>query len=73
MVWHGWPDDPTWYNADDGKFSHAIDALDEFYVLSSTKVRPPHSTEASPPSPPTDKSRDKPFSLGRVGILRLNH
>ena len=30
VSWCGWPDDPTWYNADDGEFSHAKDALDEF-------------------------------------------
>ena len=28
VSWHGWPDDPTWYNADDGEFSQAKDALD---------------------------------------------
>ena len=27
VAWSGWPDDPTWYNADDGEFSHAQDAL----------------------------------------------
>ena len=65
VAWCWWPDDPTWYNADDGEFSCAKDALDEFYALLSTKVRPPLaspcSAEVSPPSPPTDKSRDEPF------------
>ena len=64
VAWHGWPDDPTWYNADDGKFSHAKDALDKFYALPSTKVRPSRSAGVSPPSPPTDKSRDEPFFPG---------
>ena len=69
VAWRGWPDDPTWYNADDGKFSHAKDALDEFYALPSTKVRPPRSAGVSPPSPPTDKSRDKPFFPGGGGVM----
>ena len=58
VAWCGWPDDPTWYNADDGEFDHAKDALDEFYALPSTEVRPPRSIEVSPASPPTDKSQD---------------
>jgi len=68
VAWRGWPDDPTWYNADDGEFTHAEDALDRFYALPSTKVRRPHPTEVSPPSPPTDKSRDEPFSSGGGGV-----
>ena len=68
VAWRGWPDDPTWYNADDGEFSHAKDALNEFYALPLTKVRPPHSTEVSPPSPPSDKSRDEPFFPGGGGV-----
>ena len=61
VSWCGWPDDPTWYNADYGEFSHAKDTLDEFYALPSTVVRRPRSAEVSPPSPSTDKSRDEPF------------
>ena len=68
VSWRGWPDDPTWYNADDGEFSHAKDALDEFYALPSTVIRRPRSAEVSPPSPPTDTSRDKPFSPGGGGV-----
>ena len=68
VAWRGWPDDPTWYNADDGEFSHAKDALDEFYALPSTVVRRPRSAEVSPPSPPTDKSRDEPFFPGGGGV-----
>ena len=60
----GWPDDLTWYNADDGEFSQAKGALDEFYALLSTSVGPPPSAKVSPPSPPTDKSRDEPFFPG---------
>ena len=69
VAWRGWPDDPTWYNADDGEFSHAKDALNEFYALPSTRVRPPRSAKVSPPSPPTDKSWDEPFFPGEV-VLR---
>ena len=58
VAWRGWPEDSTWYNADDGEFSHAKDALNKFYALPSTIVRAPCSAEVSPPSPPTDKSRD---------------
>ena len=61
VAWHGWPDDPTRYNADDREFSHAKDALDKFYALPSTKVCPPRSAEVSLPSPPTNKSRDNSF------------
>ena len=68
VSWRGWPDDPTWYNADDGEFSHAKDALDEFYALPSTVVRPPRSVKVSPPSPPTDKSRDEPSFPGGGGV-----
>ena len=68
VSWRGWPDDPTWYNADNGEFSHAKDALDEFYALPSTVVRYPRSAEVSPPSPPTDKSRDEPFFPGGGGV-----
>ena len=68
VAWCGWPDDPTWYNADDGEFSHAQDALDEFYALPSTVVRTPRSAEVSSPSPPTDKSRDEPFFLWGAGV-----
>ena len=65
---HGWPDDPTWYNADDSEFSHARDALNDFYALPSTIVCAPRSAEVSPPSPPTDKSRDEPFFPGGGGV-----
>ena len=61
VAWHGWPEDPTWYNADDSEFDHAKNALNEFYTVPSTKLRCPRSAGISPPSPPTDKSRDKPF------------
>ena len=27
VAWRGWPDNPTWYNADDGEFRHTKDAL----------------------------------------------
>ena len=64
VAWRGWPDDPTWYNADDGEFSHAKDAMNEFYGLPSTIVRAPRSAEVSPLSPPTDKSQDDPFFPG---------
>ena len=67
-AWRGWPDDPTWYNADDGEFSHARDALNEFYALPSTIVCAPRSTEVSSPSPPTGKSRDEPFFPGGGGV-----
>ena len=67
VAWRGWPDDPTWYNADDGKFCHEQDALDEFYALPSTVVRSPRSAEVSPPSPSTHKSRDEPFFPGGDG------
>ena len=70
VSWRGWPDDPTWYNADDGEFSHTKDALDEFYALPSTVVRRPRSAEVSPPSPLTDKSRDKQFFPGGWVVLR---
>ena len=66
VTWHGWPDDPTWYNADDGKFSHAKDALDEFYALPSTKVHPPHSAGASCPPLPLTSLGTSLFSPGRV-------
>ena len=69
VSWCGWPDDPTWYNADDGEFSHVKDTLDEFYALSLTVVRRPRSAKVSLPSPPTDKSRDEPFFPGGV-VLR---
>ena len=68
VAWRGWPDDPTWYNADVGEFSHAKGALDEFYALPSTRVRPPRSAKVSPPSPPTDKSGDEPFFPGGGGV-----
>ena len=68
VSWREWPDDPTWYNADDGEFSHAKDALDEFYAPPSTVVRRPCSAEVSPPSPPTDKFRDEPFFPGGGGV-----
>ena len=68
VAWHGWPDDPTWYNADNGEISHAKDALNEFYTLPSTKVRCPSSAEATPPSPPTGKPRDESFFPGGGGV-----
>ena len=68
VSWPGWPDNPTWYNVDDGEFSHAEDTLDEFYAPPSTVVRRPHSAKVSLPSPPTDKSRDKPFFPGGGGV-----
>ena len=68
VSWRGWPDNPTWYNADDGEFSHAKDVLDESYALLSTVVRPPRSASVFPPSPPTDKSRDEPFFHGGGGV-----
>ena len=61
VSWHGWPDNPTWYNVDDGELSHTKDALDKFYTLPSTVVRRPHFAEVSPLYPPADKSRAKPF------------
>ena len=61
VVYHEWPDNPTWYNADDGEFSHAKDALDVFYALPSTVARLPYSAEVSLPPPPTDKCRNNPF------------
>ena len=69
VSWRGWPDDPTWYNADNGELRHAKDALDEFYALPSTVVCPPCSAQVSLPSPHTDKSRDEPFFPGGV-VLR---
>ena len=68
VAWRGWLDDPTWYNADDGEFSHARDALNEFYALPSTIVRAPRSTEVSLPASPTEKSRDEPFFPGGGGV-----
>ena len=68
VSWRAWPDDPTWYNSDDSEFSYAKDALDEFYALPLTVVRPPRSGNVSPPSPPTDKSRDEPFFPGGGGV-----
>ena len=68
VSWRGWPDDPTWYNTDDGEFSHAGDALDKFYALPSTVVRRHRSAEVSSPSPPPDKSRDDPFFPGGGGV-----
>ena len=68
VSWRGWPDDPTWHNADDGEFSHARDALDEFYALPSTLLHRPRSAEVSLPSPPTDKSWDVPFLPGGGGV-----
>ena len=68
VAWRGWPDDPTWYNADDGEFGHAKDALSRFYALPSTKVRRPHSAEVTPPSPPTGKSRGESFFPGGGGV-----
>ena len=68
VAWRGWPDDPTWYNADDGEFNHTKNALNEFYALPSMKVRHPRSARVSPPSPPTDKSWDEPFFLGGGGV-----
>ena len=68
VAWRGWPDNPTWCNADNGEFSHAKDAQDVFYALPSTLVRRPRSAGVSPPSPPTDKSRDKPVFPGWGGV-----
>ena len=68
VSWRGWPNDPTWYNVDDGEISHAKDALDEFYPLPLTVVRPPRSANVSPPSTPTDKSWDEPFFPGGGGV-----
>jgi hypothetical protein len=68
VAWRGWPDDPSWYNADDGEFSHAKEALDEFYALPSTRVRLPRTPQISPPSPPPAKSRDEPFLPGGGGV-----
>ena len=68
VSWHGWPDDPTWYNADYGEFSHAKDALDEFYALPSIVVCRPRFAEVSTPSPPTHKSREEPFFPGGGGV-----
>ena len=68
VAWRGWPDDPTWYNADDGEFSHAKYALNEFYNLPSTEVRPPCSAGVTPPSPPTGKPRDESFFPGGGGL-----
>ena len=61
VAWPGWRDDPSWYNADDGEFSHTKDAFSEFHPLPSTKVRRPSSAEVTPPSSPTGKPRDKSF------------
>ena len=69
VSWHGWPDDPTWYNADDGEFSHAKDTLDVFQALPSTVVRRPRSGKVSLPSPHTGKSQDDPFSPGGSGVM----
>ena len=66
VAWRGWPDDPSWYNAEDGEFSHAKDALGVFYALPSTRVRLPR--QVSPPSPPPDKSRDELFLSGGGGV-----
>ena len=68
VSWRGWPDDPSWYNADDGEFSHAKVALDKLEALPSTVVRRPRSTEGFLPSPPTYKSQDEPFFPGRGGV-----
>ena len=59
VAWRGWPDDPTWYHANDGEFSHAKHSLSEYYTFPSTKVRRPRATDVTPPSPPTGKPRDK--------------
>ena len=69
VAWRGWPDDPTWYNTDDGEFGHAKDALSKFYALPSTKVPLPRSADVTPPSPPTGKPRDESFFPGGV-VLR---
>ena len=68
VAWRRWPDDLTWYNADDGEFGHAKDALSKFYALPSTKVLRPHSAEVTPPSPPTGKPRDESFFPGGGGV-----
>ena len=67
VAWRRWPDDLTWYNADDGEFGHAKDALSKFYTLLSTEVRRPRSAEVTPPSPPTGKPRDESFFPGGGG------
>ena len=67
VAWRRWPDEPTWYNADNCEFSHAMDALIEFYALPLTVVRPPRSAKVSPLSPPTDKvSGQSFFPRGKV-------
>ena len=63
-----WSERPRYNNADNGEFSHAKDALDEFYALPSTVVRRHRSAEVSPPSPPTHKSRGEPFFPGGGGV-----
>ena len=64
--WRGWPDDPTWYNADDGEFDNAPEALERFYALPSTSVRRPKSYSQTPstnrdtPAPPTPSTSSNP-------------
>ena len=69
VSWRGWPDDPTWYNVDDGEFSHAKDALDQCYALPPTVVRPPRSASVSPPLLPLTSLGTRLFSPGGV-VLR---
>ena len=69
VAWRGWPDDPSSYNADDGEFEHAKEALDEFNALPSTEVCHPRLTRVSPPSLPPDKARDEPFPSRGGGVM----
>lgn len=69
VAWRGWLDSPTWYNADDGDFSHTKHALDEFYELPPTKVLPSRSAGICLPSSPIDKTQDEPFFPGGGAVM----
>ena len=37
VKWAGWPHDRAWYYVDDGQFSNAVDVVNEYHRLQSSK------------------------------------
>ena len=69
VAWRGWPDDPTWYNADDGEFDHAKNALNEFMHSHPPKCAAPVLPEFPRPPLPLTSLGTSLFSPGGV-VLR---